>query len=127
MPDKPLRQYLHGSGWSFAVGETIDSERRQGGAPSTSQEILRSRVTLLGRPGTLYTDEQADALLDSPQAHHPHQMMTYSAVGTADIVHKKVTEFAEQTGADELSIAHQGPRVEERLRSAELLAEAYLT
>lgn len=38
----------------------------------------------------------------------------------------KVTEFAEQTGADELIIAHQGPRVEQRLRSAELLAKAYM-
>lgn len=88
---------------------------------------MRGRVALLLRPGTEYTDEQADELLAAPQARHLHEMATYSAVGTPDVVRDKVTEFAEQTGADELIIAHQGPRVEQRLRSAELLAEAYLS
>ena len=97
-----------------------DAERQQ-------RETMRRRVALLLRPGTQYTDEQADELLESPQARHLHQMMTYSAVGTPTVIRKKVTEFAEQTGADELIVAHQGPRVEERLRSAELLAEVYLT
>ncbi|USQ81688.1 LLM class flavin-dependent oxidoreductase [Ornithinimicrobium faecis] len=115
--DKP---YLIAAYNIFAADNQADAERQQ-------QEIMRTRVALLLRPGTEYTDEQADELLNSPQAHHLRQMMTYSAVGTPDIVHQKVTEFAEQTGADELIIAHQGPRVEERLRSAELFAEAYLT
>ena len=88
--------------------------------------MMRSRVALLLQPGTEYTDEQADELLAAPQAKHLHQMATYSAVGTPDLVRDKVTEFAEQTGSDELIVAHQGPRVEQRLRSAELLAEAYM-
>lgn len=104
----------------LAADDQADAERQR-------QEVMRSRVALILRPGTEYTDEQADALLRSPQAAHLHQMMTYSAVGTPDVVREKVTEFAEQTGADELIIAHQGPRVEDRLRSAGLLAEAYLT
>ncbi|HLT85542.1 MAG TPA: LLM class flavin-dependent oxidoreductase, partial [Phototrophicaceae bacterium] len=104
----------------IAADDQADAERQ-------AQEVMRSRVALILRPGTEYTDEQADALLRSPQAAHLHQMMTYSAVGTPDLVRAKVTEFAEQTGADELIVAHQGPRVEDRLRSAELLAEAYLT
>ncbi len=104
----------------LAADDQAEAERQR-------QEVMRSRVALILRPGTEYTDEQADALLRSPQAAHLHQMMTYSAVGTPDVVREKVTEFAEQTGADELIIAHQGPRVEDRLRSAELLAEAYLT
>ncbi len=104
----------------LAADDQADAERQQ-------QELMRSRVALLLRPGTEYTDEQADALLRAPQAAHLHQMMTYSAVGTPDLVRDKVTEFAEQTGADELIIAHQGPTVEDRLRSTELLAEAYLT
>ena len=103
----------------IAADDQADAERQQ-------QEVMRSRVALLLRPGVKYTDEQADELLASPQARNLHQMMTYSAVGTPDLVNKKVTEFAEQTGADELMIAHQGPRVEERLRSTELLSEAYL-
>ena len=48
------------------------------------------------------------------------------AVGTPAVVRDKVTAFVEATGADELIIAHQGPRVEQRVRSAELLAEAYM-
>ncbi|PYG02059.1 luciferase family oxidoreductase, group 1 [Georgenia satyanarayanai] len=104
----------------LAADEQADAERQQ-------QEVMRGRVALLLRPGTEYTDEQADALLASPQGRHLHQMMTYSAVGTPDVVREKVTEFGEQTGADEIIVAHQGPTVEERLRSAELLAEAYLT
>jgi luciferase family oxidoreductase group 1 len=104
----------------IATEDQADAERQQ-------QEVMRSRVALLLRPGTPYNDEQADMLLASPQAQHLHQMMTYSAVGTPDVVTKGVTEFAEQTGADELIVAHQGPRVEDRLHSAELLADAYLS
>ncbi|MCM3660120.1 LLM class flavin-dependent oxidoreductase [Georgenia satyanarayanai] len=103
-----------------AADQQADAERQQ-------QEVMRGRVALLLRPGTQYTDEQADALLASPQGRHLTQMMTYSAVGTPDVVRDKVTEFGEQTGADEIIVAHQGPTVEERLRSTELLAEAYLT
>lgn len=104
----------------LGADKQADAERQQ-------RETMRRRVALLLRPGTQYTDEQADELLESPQARHLHQMMTYSAVGTPHVIREKVTEFAEQTGADELIVAHQGPRVEERLRSAELLAEVYLT
>lgn len=102
-----------------AADDQADAERQQ-------QEVLRSRVALILRPGTPYTDEQADQLLESPQAQHLHQMMTYSAVGTPDVVRKKITEFADDTDADELIVAHQGPRVEDRLRSVELLADVYL-
>lgn len=103
----------------IAADDQADAERQQ-------HEMMRSRVALLLQPGTEYTDEQADELLAAPQARHLHEMATYSAVGTPDTVRAQVTEFAEQTGADELIIAHQGPRVEQRLRSAELLAEAYM-
>ncbi|MGO1226295.1 MAG: LLM class flavin-dependent oxidoreductase [Brachybacterium sp.] len=103
----------------IAADDQADAERQH-------LEMMRSRVALMVRPGTEYTDEQADELLASPQAHHLHQMATYSAVGTPDVVKEKVTEFAEQTGADELIIAHQGPRVEQRLRSVELLADVYM-
>ncbi len=103
----------------IAADDQADAERQQ-------HEMMRSRVALLLQPGTEYTDEQADELLAAPQARHLHEMATYSAVGTPGTVRDQVTEFAEQTGADELIIAHQGPRVEQRLRSAELLAEAWM-
>jgi luciferase family oxidoreductase group 1 len=115
--DKP---YVMAAYNVIAADEQADAERQQ-------QEVMRGRVALLLRPGTQYTDEQADALLASPQGRHLQQMMTYSAVGTPDVVRDKVTEFGERTGADEIIVAHQGASVEDRLRSAELLAEAYLT
>src|SRR5699024_5851808 len=112
----------HGIAGFNVIGadDQADAQRQQ-------EEMMRGRVALLLQPGTEYTDEQADELLAAPQARHLHEMATYSAVGTPGVVREKVTEFAAQTGADELIIAHQGPRVEQRLRSAELLAEAYLS
>ena len=103
----------------IAADDQADAQRQQ-------DEMMRGRVALLLRPGTEYTDEQADELLATSQAQHLHQMATYSAVGTPDVVRDQVAEFAEQTGADEIIVAHQGPRAEQRVRSAELLAEAYM-
>jgi luciferase family oxidoreductase group 1 len=103
----------------LAADDQSDAERQQ-------QAVARSRVALLLRPGTPYTDDQADEILASPQGQHLLEMMTYSAVGTPDIVLKLVDEFLDQTGADELIVTHQGGGVEQRLRSAELFADAYL-
>ncbi|HLS73588.1 MAG TPA: LLM class flavin-dependent oxidoreductase [Actinomycetaceae bacterium] len=103
-----------------AADDQADAERQ-------FQEVMRSRVALLLPPGTEFTDEQADALLAAPQGRHLQQMATYTAVGTPDRVREQVAEFAEHSKADELIIAHQSPTVEGRLRSTELLAEAYLT
>jgi alkanesulfonate monooxygenase SsuD/methylene tetrahydromethanopterin reductase-like flavin-dependent oxidoreductase (luciferase family) len=102
----------------LAADDQSDAERQQ-------QAVARSRVALLLRPGTPYTDDQADEILASPQGQHLLEMMTYSAVGTPDIVLKLVNEFLDQTGADELIVTHQGGGVEQRLRSAELFADAY--
>ena len=103
----------------IASDDQADAERQV-------EDLMRSRVALLLRPGTTYTDEQADALLRSPQAQHLHQMMTHSAVGTPDKVRQQVTDFAEMSGADELMVAHQGTTVDARVRSVELLADVYL-
>ncbi|MCW2838804.1 MAG: alkane 1-monooxygenase [Aeromicrobium sp.] len=103
----------------FAADDQADAERQQ-------LEVARSRVALLVRPGTKYTDEQADEVLASQQGQHLREMMTYSAAGTPDVVLKHVGRFLEQTGADELIVTHQGSRVEQRLRSAELFADVYI-
>jgi luciferase family oxidoreductase group 1 len=114
--DKP---YLMAGYNVFAADDQADAERQQ-------LEVARSRVALLVRPGTKYTDEQADEVLASPQGQHLREMMTYSAAGTPDVVLKHVGRFLEQTGADELIVTHQGSRVEQRLRSAELFADVYI-
>ncbi|MCL3818967.1 LLM class flavin-dependent oxidoreductase [Aeromicrobium wangtongii] len=103
----------------IAADDQADAERQQ-------LEVMRTRVALLVRPGTKYTDEQADQILASPQGAHLRGMMTYSAAGTPDIVQKQVTEFVETTGIDELIVAHQSPRVEQRLKSAEMFADVFL-
>jgi alkanesulfonate monooxygenase SsuD/methylene tetrahydromethanopterin reductase-like flavin-dependent oxidoreductase (luciferase family) len=52
------------------------------------------------------------------------QMMTYSAVGTPDMVMDYLDSFGNHADADELIVAHQSPGTEARLRSVELLAQA---
>ncbi len=103
----------------FAADDQASAERQQ-------LEVARSRVALLVRPGTKYTDEQADEVLASPQGQHLREMMTYSAAGTPDLVVKHVEQFVDETGIDELIVTHQGSTVDQRLRSAELFAESYV-
>lgn len=114
--DKP---YLMAAYNVFAADDQASAERQQ-------LEVARSRVALLVRPGTKYTDEQADEVLASPQGQHLREMMTYSAAGTPDVVVKHVEQFVDETGADELIVTHQGSTVEQRVRSAELFAESFL-
>src|SRR5699024_10657601 len=71
-------------------------------------EVKRSRIALILRPGTEYTDEQADALLASPQGQHIHQMMTYTALGTGQDAADYLTDFATEADADEVIVDHQG-------------------
>lgn len=86
----------------------------------------RARVQSLFRRGgqQRLTEEEADQVLDSPQAMHVDQMMTYTAVGTPDVVTTYLDDFADLAGADELMVVHQGDSIDRRLRSLELLAMA---
>jgi luciferase family oxidoreductase group 1 len=90
------------------------------------QRALRHRLRALARPGLQLTDEQADAVLASPQGEQIQQMAVYSAVGRADEVRDYLEAFAKHADADELIVAFQSPTGEARLRSAELVAEAML-
>jgi len=49
--------------------------------------------------------------------------LTYSAVGTPDMVMEYLDDFGRHADADELIVAHQTTGTEARLRSIELLAE----
>jgi luciferase family oxidoreductase group 1 len=86
--------------------------------------VRRYRVARFVAPGRDLTDEEADAILLSPQGQQIAQMMHYSAVGSPDRVKAYVDEFAERAGADELITAHASPTIEQRLRSVDLLADA---
>jgi luciferase family oxidoreductase group 1 len=93
-------------------------------AQAMFRETLRARVALFFGNGREFSDAEADMVLDSPQGQHVSQMMTYSAVGTPDVVLEYLDEFAAHSDADELIVAHQSTRTEGRLASVELLAEA---
>lgn len=85
------------------------------------EAVRRVRVgIILGRDRS-YTDEEADAVLASPQGRYVDQMLQYSAVGTPDVVRQYLDAFANDTDADELMVVHAAPSVETRLRSVELV------
>ena len=71
------------------------------------QATKRARVSLFFGSGRVFTDDEADMILDSPQGQHMAQMMKYSAVGTPERSWSTSTEFAEHADADELIVAHQ--------------------
>jgi luciferase family oxidoreductase group 1 len=68
------------------------------------------------------SDEEADQLLQSPQAHHVNQMMHYTAVGTPPMVKEYLDQFTVIADADELIIAPSSPTTEAKLRTLELVA-----
>ncbi len=85
--------------------------------------VRRSRVArILSRGGRRLSDEEADALLDTPQARQVLEMMTYTAVGTSEVVGEYLDWFTGHADADELIIAHASPTLDARLRSIELVA-----
>lgn len=92
-------------------------------AQSTFRETLRARVSLFFGNGRVFSDDEADMILDSPQGQHVSQMMKYSAVGTPDTVLEYLDGFTAHADADELIVAHQSTGVEDRLRSVRMLAE----
>jgi luciferase family oxidoreductase group 1 len=87
------------------------------------RDTLRARVSLFFGGGKVFSDDEADMILDSPQGQHVTQMMKYSAVGTPDAVLEYLDGFAAHADADELIVAHQSTGTEARLRSVQLLAE----
>lgn len=85
----------------------------------------RARVrAMLGRGQRTFTDEEADAILETPHGAFIRQMLTYVAVGTPDVAGAYVTEFARQADADEVIVAFASTTPAGRLRSLELLAGA---
>ncbi|WP_051062798.1 LLM class flavin-dependent oxidoreductase [Ilumatobacter nonamiensis] len=85
--------------------------------------VRRSRVARFLTPGRDLTDEQADAVLASPQGQQLAQMMHYSAVGEAEEVATYLREFAHHAQVDEVITAHASPTIEDRLRSVDLVAD----
>ncbi|MFB9723193.1 LLM class flavin-dependent oxidoreductase [Planobispora longispora] len=94
-----------------------------------AQEQLRTsqrrRVGLFLGRGRTFTEEEADAILDSPAGRQILQMSRYSAVGTPAEVKDYLDRFAEHAQADELIVVSAAPGRQAWLRSVELLADVY--
>jgi luciferase family oxidoreductase group 1 len=86
--------------------------------------VQRSRVRALVGRGRNWTDEEADAVLETPAGHHVKSMTRYRAMGVDSEVRAAVEHFMEVARADEIMTVHPAPTVEGRLRSLELLAGA---
>jgi luciferase family oxidoreductase group 1 len=86
--------------------------------------VQRSRVrTLIGR-GQRWTDEECDAVLETPAGQHVRGMAKYAAIGVGDEVKAYLERFAALARADEIITVHPAPTVQGRLRSIEILAGA---
>ena len=95
-------------------------------AQAQLQRVMRSRVARFLVKDRDLSDEEADALLASPQGRQIAGMMRYLAVDTPGTVREYLSAFAEHADADELITAHASPSVEERLRSLDLTADVAL-
>lgn len=115
-PSKQLEAPYVIAGVNVVAADTEADARTQWAA------VQRARVkTLLGR-GADWSDDEAQAVLDSPAGESIKAMGTYSAVGIEADVWAYLERFARRAQADELITVHPGPTIEERVRSIELLA-----
>ncbi|HEY5977080.1 MAG TPA: LLM class flavin-dependent oxidoreductase [Solirubrobacterales bacterium] len=118
-PSKQLdRPYLM-AGVGVIAAETEEA------AAENLEVTRRSRAkSLFSRGDRRLTDEEVTATLESPQGAAVDEMLTYTAVGTAETAAAYLDRFQEQTGADELITVHYAPTVSGRVRSVEILAGA---
>jgi luciferase family oxidoreductase group 1 len=117
-PSEQLAEPYAIAGVNVIAADTDDDARQQW------TTVRRWRVARFVAPGRDLSDDEADAILASPQGQQIAQMMHYSAVGTPEHVAEYLDDFARIARADELITAHASPTIDQRLRSVDLLAEA---
>jgi luciferase family oxidoreductase group 1 len=99
-------------------------------AREARRQVLTTALTLVrlrqGRPEPLPTPEEAEAYPFTPRERETaEEWLSHAVYGTPDTVRDGLAELADRTGADELMITANvhGPRA--RLRSYELIADAF--
>jgi len=117
-PSEQLAEPFVIAGVNVIAADSDDEAQRQ------FQVVRRKRLARFLSPGRELSDDEADAILESPQGQQVAQMMHYSAVGTAAMVASYLSQFAEHAGVDEVITAHASPTIDERLHSVDLLADA---
>jgi luciferase family oxidoreductase group 1 len=80
--------------------------------------------SLFGRSDRRLSDEEVESILQSPQGAAVDEMLTFTAVGTAEEAAACLDAFQTRTGADELITVHYASSVADRVHSVELLAGA---
>ena len=107
------------AGVNVIAADTSDDAQRQ------HREVARSRVARFLRVPRELSDDEADQVLSSPEGRQIGHMMHYTAAGTPEVVHRYLTNFATEVEADELMTVHPSLTIGERLRSIDLLADAF--
>lgn len=117
-PSEQLAEPYAIAGVNVIAADTDDDAQTQW------TQVRRYRIARFVAPGRDLSDDEADAILASPQGQQIANMMHYSAVGTADEVHAYLGEFARIADADELITAHSSPTIDQRLHSVDLVARS---
>ncbi|MEX1005301.1 MAG: LLM class flavin-dependent oxidoreductase [Acidimicrobiia bacterium] len=107
------------------AGVNVIAADDQQSAEDQHLRVRRARVSLFLGRGRTFSDQEADAVLESPQGSQLAQMMQYFAVGTPAVVAEYLDGFVRRADADELIVVHASPTVDDRLRSVELLAKVW--
>ncbi|MET9673409.1 LLM class flavin-dependent oxidoreductase [Streptomyces sp. NPDC006482] len=99
-------------------------------APQARRQVLAGALAMLrlrtGRPGLVPTPEEAEAYGFSPaEREFVEGWLANVVYGTPDEVRTGLDDLRKRTGADELMITANGHGGEARLRSYELIADAY--
>jgi luciferase family oxidoreductase group 1 len=106
------------------AGVNVIAADTKADAEDQFQKVQRSRVKILLGRGLNLSDDDAQAILESPAGRSLKAMATYSAVGEEAEVKEYVARFAAQARADEVMTVHPAPTLAARLRSVEILAVA---
>lgn len=117
-PSEQLGEPYVIAGVNVIVGDTDDDAQAQ------FVRVRRSRIARFVGRGVALTDEQADAILASPQGRQLADMMRYTAVGTPAAVKEYLDGFAAHADADELIVAFAGPTLDMRLDALDRVADA---
>lgn len=100
-----------------------DSEQE---AVEETRIVHRNRVrAFMGRRGTMLSDDQLDAVVNSHQGRQITDMLRYTAKGTGEQVVEYLEAFQKLAKADELMISLQSGSHDATLRNMEILAGSW--
>ena len=118
-PSEQLAEPYVIAGVNVIAADTDEDAARQ------HRDVSRRRVARFLRVPRELSDDEADQVLASPDGRQIAYMMHYTAAGTPDLVHHYLTNFAREADVDELMTVHPSLTIDERLRSIDLLADAF--